>query len=86
MRQKHIYAVAGGGDGKNLLPIVETTLIRQFPMGNLLLIDKQLRVLMLLLIGQSVIIGNSLGSLLDDDMPLSERGSSSTSTFGCRLA
>ena len=56
-------------------------------MGKLLLIDKeptQLIVLVLLPIGHLVIIGNSWGTLLDDDMMLSERCSSSTIAFGNR--
>lgn len=57
-------------------------------MGKLLLIDKepmQLRLLVLLVIGQLVIIGNSSGTILEDDMTLIERFSSSTLAFGYRL-
>ena len=57
-------------------------------MGKLLLIDKeptQLRLLVLLVIGQLVIIGNSSGTTLEDDMTLIERFSSFILAFGYRL-
>lgn len=84
--------MGGGGGNKNVLSIKETMsninpIISD--MGKLLLIDKepvQIRVLVLLRIGQLVIIGNSSGTLLDDDMALSERDFSSIITFGYRWA
>lgn len=57
-------------------------------MGKLLLIDKeptQLRLLVLLVIGQLVIIGNSSGTILEDDLTMIERFSSSTLAFSYRL-
>lgn len=80
--------MGGGGGNKNVLSIKETMsninpIISD--MGKLLLIDKepvQIRVLVLLRIGQLVIIGNSSGTLLDDDMASSERDFSSIITFG----
>ena len=83
--------MGGGGGNKNVLSIKETMsninpIISD--MGKLLLIDKelQIRVLELLRIGQLVIMGNSSGTLLDDDMALSERDFSSIITFGYRCA
>ena len=85
--------MGGGGGNKNVLSIKETMsninpIISD--MGKLLLIDKepvQIRVLVLLRIGQLVIIGNSSGTQLDDDMALSERDFSSIiTTFGYRWA
>ena len=84
--------MGGGGGNKNVLSIKET-MSNINPtisdMGKLLLIDKepvQIRVLVLLRIGQLVIIGNSSGTLLDDDMALSERDFPSIITFGYRWA